>query len=84
VVEKTIVGDKNRHNAYIARHKLIYNQSEQTKGGLTSVYYRIRKSWKLKDVLSGDPSSSDADRMAVAARASNFSRGFLREIGYAM
>lgn len=60
----------------------IFNQ--RTKGGLTSVYYRIRKSWKLRDVLNNDPGSSDADRQAVATRALNFSRAFLRDIGYAI
>lgn len=55
---------------------------ERTKGGLTSVYYRIRKSWKLKDVLCADASSSQADRQAVADRAGHVSEEFLKIIGY--
>ena len=55
---------------------------QRTKGGLTSVYYRIRKSWNLDDVLKSGGSSPDKDRKAVADKAGHCSRAFLVKIGY--
>ncbi|GAB7360136.1 hypothetical protein MBLNU230_g7899t1 [Neophaeotheca triangularis] len=54
----------------------------RSKGGLTSVYYRIRKSWGLKDVLRSGPDKFDSDRRVVIRRATNFSHDFLAALGY--
>jgi len=59
------------------------DSGQRSKGGLTSVYYRIRKSWGLKDVLDAQPGEALAeDLQAVEARAHNFSREFLLAIRY--
>lgn len=54
----------------------------RTKGGLTSVYYRIRREWGLMEVLKSGPGSYAADCREVEQRAMNFSREFLSQIGY--
>ncbi|CAK3998744.1 Hypothetical predicted protein [Lecanosticta acicola] len=55
---------------------------QRTKGGLTSVYYRVRKDWGLAEVLKSGPGSVAEDCRAVETRALNFSAEFLRQIGY--
>jgi len=55
---------------------------ERTKGGLTSVYYRIRESWKMKKVLQNGPQAFDEDRSVVDQKARGFQDDFLRSIGY--
>ncbi|KAF2215244.1 hypothetical protein CERZMDRAFT_94658 [Cercospora zeae-maydis SCOH1-5] len=54
----------------------------RTKGGLTSVYYRVRREWGLMEVLKSGPGSYAADCREVEKRATNFSREFLSQIGY--
>lgn len=54
----------------------------RTKGGLTSVYYRVRKDWGLMEVLKSGPDSFTADCKEVERRARNFSAEFLAQIGY--
>ena len=54
----------------------------RTKDGLTSVYYRIRKSWNLEDVLKSGVKPAQEDRNAVREKAGRFSRAFLVKIGY--
>jgi hypothetical protein len=53
----------------------------RTKDGLTSVYYRIRKDWDLKEVLKTSSSSTD-DLETVKEKADYFQEEFLRKIGY--
>lgn len=62
----------------------IFNERAEarTKGGLTSVYYRIRESWKLKKVLSNGPQSFAEDKDKVQSEAGNFQPEFLARIGY--
>lgn len=54
----------------------------RTKGGLTSVYYRVRREWGLMEVLKSGPGSYAADCREVEQRATNFSREYLSQIGY--
>ncbi|KAF2163256.1 hypothetical protein M409DRAFT_26301 [Zasmidium cellare ATCC 36951] len=54
----------------------------RTKGGLTSVYYRVRRDWGLAEVLKSGPDSFRADCKEVERRARNFSAEFLAQIGY--
>lgn len=54
----------------------------RTKGGLTSVYYRVRREWGLMEVLKSGPGSYAADCREVEQRAMNFSREYLSQIGY--
>ncbi|KAM3416766.1 hypothetical protein BST61_g8358 [Cercospora zeina] len=54
----------------------------RTKGGLTSVYYRVRREWGLMEVLKSGPGSYAADCREVEKRATNFSREYLSQIGY--
>ncbi|KXL46486.1 MAG: hypothetical protein FE78DRAFT_30864 [Acidomyces sp. 'richmondensis'] len=54
----------------------------RSKGGLTSVYYRIRRSWGLEEVLQTSQDALAGDKLAVNLRASNFSVEFLASIGY--
>ncbi|KAI7466221.1 hypothetical protein KC351_g14620 [Hortaea werneckii] len=56
--------------------------SQRSKGGLTSVYYRVRKDWGLEDVLQTDTTSTAHDRQVVDLRARRFSWDFLVSIGY--
>jgi hypothetical protein len=53
----------------------------RSEDGLTSVYYRIRDSWNMEDVLK---SNSDlvGERSKVEARTNHFSRDFLETLGY--
>lgn len=62
----------------------IFNErgTERTKGGLTSVYYRIRESWHLKKVLANGPQSFAEDKIAVEKMARGFQPEFLVRIGY--
>jgi hypothetical protein len=53
----------------------------RTKDGLTSVYYRIRKTWSMDKVLGTETSAMSA-RDVVESKASNFSRDFLEKLGY--
>ena len=55
---------------------------QRTKGGLTSVYYRIRRTWGLPDVLRSEASSYEAEKAVVDQRAANFTRESLLRIGY--
>ncbi|KAH9824510.1 hypothetical protein Tdes44962_MAKER10231 [Teratosphaeria destructans] len=54
----------------------------RSKGGLTSVYYRIRRNWGLEEVLQTSPNAIDGDRRMIEFRARNFSEDFLSSIGY--
>ncbi|KAI6801571.1 hypothetical protein KC360_g8907 [Hortaea werneckii] len=56
--------------------------SQRSKGGLTSVYYRVRKDWGLEDVLQTDTTFTTHDRQVVDLRARRFSWDFLVSIGY--
>ena len=51
----------------------------RNQGGLTSVYYRIRKEWGLGDVARMD---AESDRRVVLQRAGGFSRDTLQSIGF--
>jgi hypothetical protein len=53
----------------------------RSEDGLTSVYYRIRDSWNMGDVLKSNPDSA-GERSRVCARADQFSRDFLDKLGY--
>lgn len=55
---------------------------QRSKGGLCSLYYRIRRSWGLEDVLKSDSNYWTLERRIVDERAFNFSRDFLLSIGY--
>ncbi|KAI7089686.1 hypothetical protein KC356_g2201 [Hortaea werneckii] len=55
--------------------------SQRSKGGLTSVYYRVRKDWGLEDVLQTDTTATAHDRQVVDLRARRFSWDFLVSIG---
>lgn len=50
--------------------------------GLTSVYYRTRRTWGLDEVLKSGLDQLERDRATVHAQASNFSPKFLAEVGY--
>jgi hypothetical protein len=50
--------------------------------GLTSVYYRIRRNWKMKDVKKTDLKAVSSDKNVVKRRATHFSTEFLTEVGY--
>lgn len=54
----------------------------RTKDGLTSVYYRIRKSWGMEEVLKTGPDGSMGDRRKVDEKATMFSRDFLGRLGW--
>ncbi|KAK5135493.1 hypothetical protein LTR08_005128 [Meristemomyces frigidus] len=56
--------------------------TQRSKGGLTSVYYRIRKGWGLEEVLKTGSETLASDKLAVHRRAGNFSTDFLANIGY--
>ena len=56
--------------------------TQRSKGGLTSVYYRIRKGWGLEEVLKTGSETLASDKLAVHRRARNFSTDFLASIGY--
>jgi hypothetical protein len=53
----------------------------RSRDGLTSVYYRIRKDWGMKEVLKSQSHSVD-DRKKVKERAAHFSRDFLADVGF--
>ncbi|KAK0248121.1 hypothetical protein LTR91_014953 [Friedmanniomyces endolithicus] len=52
----------------------------RSRGGLTSVYYRIRKRWGLEEVLKAAPETV-ADKLAVLRRAEWLPSDFLAKIG---
>lgn len=54
----------------------------RSKGGLTSVYYRVRRDWGMLEVLKSGANSYAADCKEVERRAMNFSAEFLGQIGY--
>jgi hypothetical protein len=58
----------------------VFNQ--RSRGGLCSLYYRIRRSWGLEDVLKSDSNYWALERRVVDEKASNFSQDFLVSIGY--
>lgn len=62
----------------------LFNQqvSHRSKGGLTSVYYRLRKEWALEEVLQTNVDSPIHDQEVVDRRATHFSHDFLTIIGY--
>jgi hypothetical protein len=53
----------------------------RSEDGLTSVYYRIRDSWDMGDMLKSN-SDSVGERSKVEARANHFSRDFLDRFRY--
>ncbi|TKA82661.1 hypothetical protein B0A55_00760 [Friedmanniomyces simplex] len=53
----------------------------RSRGGLTSVYYRIRKRWGLEEVLKTAPETV-ADKMAVLRRTEWLPPDFLMKMGY--
>ncbi|KJX98154.1 hypothetical protein TI39_contig429g00021 [Zymoseptoria brevis] len=55
---------------------------QRSKGGLTSVYYRVRRDWGLAEVLKSGPGTFAAECREVELRARNFSKDFLVQIGY--
>ncbi|GAB1739294.1 hypothetical protein NU219Hw_g4038t1 [Hortaea werneckii] len=56
--------------------------SPRSKGGLTSVYYRVRKEWGLPEVNEVVAETSILDRWMVHSRACNFDADFLSHMGY--
>ncbi|KAK3629880.1 hypothetical protein LTR56_017775 [Elasticomyces elasticus] len=54
----------------------------RSRGGLTSVYYRIRRRWGLEEVLKTAPETSQADKLEVQRRANWLQPDFLMQIGY--
>lgn len=54
----------------------------RSRGGLTSVYYRIRRNWGLEEVLKTGTDSPPRDTHEVEVRARHFSADFLTRIGY--
>lgn len=55
---------------------------QRTKGGLTSVYYRVRKAWGMQEVSKSGPDRFRSDKVTVEEKAANFSREFLANLGY--
>jgi hypothetical protein len=53
----------------------------RTRNGLTSVYYRLRKCWGMKEVLKAD-CHADSDVGKVVENAAHFQTDFLRGLGY--
>jgi hypothetical protein len=51
------------------------------KDGLTSVYYRLRKDWGLKEVLTADCHAAN-DVGKVVEKAVHFQDDFLKGLGY--
>ncbi|KAK5153825.1 hypothetical protein LTS14_007044 [Recurvomyces mirabilis] len=58
------------------------NAVPRSRGGLTSVYYRVRKRWGLEEVLKTDNEATYSDRFEVGRRAQWMSPAFLDRIGY--
>jgi len=63
------------------KEKFVDHFDVRSGDGLTSVYYRVRKDWGMKEVLK-TKSGSSSDRAIVEARANHFSRDFLEMLGY--
>ncbi len=55
---------------------------QRSKGGLCSLYYRIRRSWGLEDVLKSDANYWALERRIVDEKAFFHSQDFLLSIGY--
>lgn len=55
---------------------------QRSKGGLCSLYYRVRRNWGLEDVLKSDSNYWALERRVVDEKAYNFSKDFLVSIGY--
>jgi hypothetical protein len=53
----------------------------RSKNGLTSVYYRIRSSWGMGNIIKNQAHSED-DLSVIKIKADYFSRAFLENIGY--
>jgi len=53
----------------------------RTKSGLTSVYYRIRRAWNMKEITSTGSSTLESDRDKVIAKANQCSESFLISLG---
>jgi hypothetical protein len=53
----------------------------RTKDGLTSVYYRLRKDWDMKEVLKSDCHAAN-DVGKVVEKAALFQDDFLKRLGY--
>jgi len=58
------------------------DSAQRSKGGLTSVYYRIRRSWGLPDVLSTRTEALAGELQVVRQKANTFTRDFLLSIHY--
>jgi len=56
--------------------------NSRNEDGLTSVYYRTRDDWGMGLVRESEI-ASESDRGIVEERASNFSKKFLKDLGYA-
>lgn len=54
----------------------------RAKNGIISVYYRIRKNWKMKDVLKLKTGDAELDRKIVEDKASLIPHEFLARLGY--
>lgn len=61
------------------RFAILFNL--RSKDGLTSAYYRIRRSWGMEQVLKNRARPED-DLSTIERKASRFSRAFLENIGY--
>lgn len=59
-----------------------FGEMSRTRGGLTAVYYRVRKQWGMQEVLKTDPGITMEDRRAVHERALWMPAEFLGRIGY--
>lgn len=55
--------------------------NSRTKDGLTSVYYRLRKDWGMKEVLKADCHAAN-DVGKVVEKAAQFQNDFLKGLGY--
>ena len=61
--------------------KSVHNFNVRSGDGLTSVYYRVRKHWGMREVLK-TRSGSSSDRTILEERANHFSNDFLEMLGY--
>ncbi|KAL1305841.1 hypothetical protein AAFC00_003999 [Neodothiora populina] len=61
--------------------ELVFNQ-RRPRDGLTAVYYRIRTSWGMQQVLKNGPDRCKNDIDVVNVRAQDLPPSFLRRIGY--
>jgi hypothetical protein len=63
------------------KDKFVHHFDVRSGDGLTSVHYRVRKDWDMKEV-SKTQSGSSSDRVIVEAKANRFSRDFSKMLGY--